>query len=131
MIRSSKAQARRGLAPRSLIAARIAWGAALLAFPDQVLSLTAGTTYPGDHRSPPSDRVPQRTLRLLGCRHLGQAAVEVRVPTQTAHRIGLWVDTLHAGTDIGFAGLDRRWRRAALIDAGVTTAFVALGRTID
>jgi hypothetical protein len=96
---------------------RVVWGSALLALPSIVLRLMGGAD---------EDRAPRRMMQILGARHLLQAATEWYLDG-TAREIGICVDALHAATDIGFASLDRRWRRAAATDAGITTGFVVLG----
>jgi hypothetical protein len=106
------------------LAVRLAWGALLLVVPGVVLGLIAAR--PTADAS--ADRQPRRILRVLGARHLAQAAVEWR-RGPTTRNIGTGIDVLHASTDIAFACLDARWRRAALTDALVTTGLVALDLT--
>jgi hypothetical protein len=101
------------------LAARIGWGSALLAAPDLVFRLLGDAD---------DNRRARRILRLLGARHLLQAAAEWRF-AGPARRAGVAVDSLHAASDIGFAVIDQRWRRAAAIDAAISIGFVALGAT--
>jgi hypothetical protein len=67
-------------------------------------------------------------MRVLGARHLLQGAAEALMGGG-AREAGVGVDILHGLTDIGFAAFDRRWRRAALADAGITAGLAALGVT--
>ena len=99
------------------LALRAAWGTALLAAPGAVLRLFGGTDV---------GPTPRRVLRVLGARHLAQAGAEWAFGGR-ARQIGMVVDLLHATTSVGFAVVDRRWRRAALSDTAVTSGFVALG----
>ena len=101
------------------LALRAAWGTALLASPGTVLRLFGGAD---------SGTTPRRVMRVLGVRHIAQAAGEWAGGGR-ARQIGMVVDLLHASTSIGFAFLDPRWRRAALCDTAVTASFMALGAT--
>jgi hypothetical protein len=102
-------------------AARVGWGALLLADPRRVLALTQ----PG--RAAPV--AATRVLRVLGARHLVQTAVQLAGPAPLVHHLGAAADALHALTGAGLAAVDRRWRRAALIDCLVATGF-ALGTAL-
>jgi hypothetical protein len=68
---------------------------------------------------------------VLGVRHLLQTGVEAFATPPAVHYLGAAADELHALSGIGLAVLDRRWRRAALIDSaiastlGVATALTA------
>jgi hypothetical protein len=101
------------------LAMRVVWGSALCVLPGAVLRLMGVAT---------AGRNPRRIMRVLGARHLLQALTEWHFKG-TARRIGIWVDALHAASDIGFACLDHDWRRAAATDATITTGFVLLGLT--
>jgi hypothetical protein len=104
------------MAPVS-VALRLVWGSTLLFLPGLVLRIM--------DRVEPTTRA-SRIMRTLGARHLLQAAAERRFGA-AARRIGVGVDALHVLTDVGLAGGDRRWRRAAGTDGIVTTGFVVLG----
>jgi hypothetical protein len=92
--------------------ARAAWGALLLTAPGVLLSAVAARDVgPG----------PRRLVRLLGARHLAEVIVGVTFPT--ARRWTGVADALHAATAIVLAIRSRRWRRAAIADAFVATAF--------
>lgn len=98
------------------IAARIGWGALLLIIPSKGLQLLGG------HDTKPARRV----LRVLGSRHLLQAAIEIDRGTRW-HTIGRLADAAHCATALLFAWLAPGWRRAALTDAGVAGGFALLG----
>lgn len=91
---------------------RLVWGGLLLAAPDQVLRVMGGD--PGS--------TPSTILRVLGVRHLVQAAVLLRWPTPEAFRLGAVADGLHALTAVALIA-DRRRRRVALTDAAVATGW--------
>ena len=107
--------------PRSraaFIVVQALWGLTLLVAPEKVLQLLGG---------PNEDRIPERIMRVLGARHLLQATAE-DVFGDSALRLGVWIDGLHAVTAFGFACVNARWRRAALSDAVITCALAAFGR---
>jgi hypothetical protein len=97
------------------LALRVAWGTALLI----ALRLFGGAD---------EGVAPRRIMRVLGARHLVQAAAEQAGGGQV-REIGTLVDLLHAGTSVGFGLADRRWRHAAWTDAAITLGFVVLGAT--
>lgn len=98
-----------------VLVARVAWGVLLLAAPHVVLAVS--------HGDDPHDRAARRVLRILGCRHLAQTAVELAGPRPAVQYLGAGVDGIHALTSAGLAALDRRWRRSAVIDAAVASGF--------
>ena len=67
---------------------------------------------------------PRLVMRMLGGRHLIQAAAEFRLGGR-AREMGILVDLLHGATSVVFASSPPPWRRAALIDASVATGFAA------
>lgn len=95
---------------------RAPWGAVLLCAPSAVLAVA-------DRRGSDTPPVARTVLRILGFRHLLQAAVERRRPTAAVLAAGAIVDGIHAATAVVFAAADRRWRRAAVLDAAVATGF--------
>lgn len=101
---------------RVLAVVRIAWGSLLIGAPGQVVRLLGGA----------DETASRRVLRLLGARHLVQGGVEALRP-QARGELGAAVDGLHALSAAGFAVADRRWRRPALLDGGVASAFGAAG----
>jgi hypothetical protein len=101
-------------------AVRAAWGATLLCWPGPVLRVAAG------HPGSTADRF---VLRLLGARHLCQAAVTATRPTPAVLGTGSVVDLLHAASQVMLACGGPRWRRAAALDAFGAAAFAAAGFT--
>jgi hypothetical protein len=74
----------------------------------------------------PSNLRWRRVVRVLGARHLAEAALERGGRTDRV-RVAALVDTVHAASVIGFAALDRPRRRVALVDACVAGSFAAYG----
>jgi hypothetical protein len=103
-------------APLSL-AIRAGWGTTLLIVPGAVLRVFGGVDE-GD--------APRLVMRVLGARHLIQAAAESRLGGR-AREFGILVDLLHGATSVGFAFIRPSWRRAALTDAAVAVSFAVLG----
>lgn len=105
-----------------LIVVRALWGTALLVAPGRVLRLIGGAD---------EARTATRLVRVLGARHLLQAiagqALGDRAVAGQAVRIGVWIDGLHALSDLGFACRDVRWRRASATDAAIASGFAAFG----
>jgi len=93
---------------------RASYGAFLLADPQRALRVG---------HSPNGDSAARTVVRVLGARHVLQAAVCARWPTPTVRRASACVDGLHAATDLALARFDRRRRRAAVIDAAVAASF--------
>jgi hypothetical protein len=103
---------------RTTAAVRAVWGTVLLLLPERLLSA-------GGDRPTPAPAVT--VVRVLGLRHLLQAGVAAAVPTGPVAGLGALVDTAHASSCVGVAAWSPRWRRAALIDLLVETAFAASG----
>jgi hypothetical protein len=102
---------------------RAAWGGALLLGPHIVLVAVGRSQAASVARA-------SVVLRILGARHLAQAALELRRPTADVCTPGAVADALHAGSAIALAACDRTWRRAALLDSTVATGFaIATART--
>lgn len=103
---------------RYLELGRAGWGMALLVAPRQVLQRAHHV------------RVDQRSewvARVLGVRHLAQAAISGVEPTPAVLAVGVWVDVVHAATALGLAVVDDGRRRAGLTDTAVTATWAALG----
>jgi hypothetical protein len=94
---------------------RAVYGAAELLLPGTVERLLVGTT---------PDARARKAIRILGARHLLQAAVTAR-GGRTVHHFGGGVDTLHALTMVGLAAFDPERRRAATVNAAIALAFAA------
>lgn len=101
------------------LSVRVVWGITLLLAPGPVLRLFGGAD---------EGRGPRRIMRMLGARHIVQAAAEWCLGGR-ARQIGVGVDLLHGTTSVVFSALSPAWRRTALIDAGVATGFAVLGAT--
>lgn len=100
---------------RAVAITRLAWGGLLLAAPGTVIGLLGGQ----------DETASRRVLRILGARHGVQGAVEL--VGQDIGVAGTVIDLLHAGSALGFAAVDRRWRRPALLDALIAGGFAAAG----
>ncbi len=94
---------------------RLAWGAALTVAPRRVLRSWG-------HPS----GLAVATLRVLGVRHLAQAAVTLRRPAPAVLTVGAAADTLHAATALVLAAADRRQRRIALLDTAIAGGWILL-----
>jgi hypothetical protein len=73
-----------------------------------------------------SDR-GRKVVRVLGARQVAQALLSGRTPTGAVLYLGAEADVAHAATMIALAVLERRYRRAALCDAAIATAFAVAG----
>ncbi|MDQ6783184.1 MAG: hypothetical protein M3063_07040 [Actinomycetota bacterium] len=103
-------------ADRAALVVRTGWGLLLLGAPGLAVRAAGGT----------DERASRRVVRVLGARHLAEAGLEAR-HGPGVRRAGGAVDLLHAVTAVGFGVADRRWRRPALADAVVASAFAATG----
>ena len=111
--------ARADSAPRRWIElARAGWGAALILTPGQVL---------GQIHDVRVDRKSVAVARVLGARHLTQAALSGVAPSPEVLAMGVWVDCVHAATALALAATDRSRTRAGLTDVGVAAVWAALG----
>ncbi|MGH3421890.1 MAG: hypothetical protein ACRDOD_20120, partial [Streptosporangiaceae bacterium] len=63
------------------------------------------------------DAQARRVARVIGVRHVVQAAASGPAPTRAVLRLGAEVDVLHAASMVGLAALDRRQSRSALASA--------------
>ncbi len=97
---------------------RCAWGAVLLIAPGAVL------------RAVPHQRIdrPVRVFtRVLGVRHLAQAAIVGPRPTRGWILTGAAVDAAHASTMVALALLAPDRRRLAATNVATASAFAAAG----
>jgi hypothetical protein len=93
--------------------ARASYGAALLCAPGPIIGVVTG--------QPPSPRARQ-VARVLGVRHLAQAAVTAVNAGPEVVTLGVVVDLLHAASMFALAALVPDLRRAELADALAATA---------
>jgi hypothetical protein len=110
-------------------AARACYGVALCAAPAALIRLTGppGSRGTGAGGAAAPGRRTRDVVRILGARHLAQAAVSVRWPTRRILAASAATDVAHAASMIALAVLDQRRRRVAIIDALVATTFAAAG----
>jgi hypothetical protein len=102
---------------RALQAVRAGYGIVLVLTPGLALRLATG------RRASPRAR---RVVRVLGIRHLVQAAATAAAPTPAVFAAGRQVDTVHAASML-VAGVWPAERQAALADALVEAALAAGG----
>jgi len=100
---------------------RAGYGSLLLCCPTQMIDLL---------RAPRDDAAAITLSRVLGVRHLAQAALTIIAPARKVVVVGAVVDALHGLSDVAVALTEARWRPAASIDAAVafTSAGVAVRR---
>jgi len=103
---------------RGLQAVRAAYGAALVLAPGPAIRLAT--------RRHPSRRTC-RVARVLGTRHLVQAALTAAAPGPGMLAIGGQVDAVHTASMLLLTAVSRGGRRAALADALVEAALAAAG----
>lgn len=103
---------------RRIEAVRAVWGAALMISPRTILEHVHGVR--ADSRS-------IAIARILGARHLTQAALSGIRPTPAILALGVWVDTVHAGTALTLAAADHARARAGITDAAVAAGWAAAG----
>ena len=108
---------RRRAVVRGVGAARALTGGLVIARPKEVARWLAGTGGPG---------VPGALVRTLGARLALQAVAEVARPTPRVVFASATVDATHALSMLVPFALDRRYRRAAVINAAASTVAVAL-----
>ena len=89
---------------------RALWGLILLFAPREMLH---------SEGSSQADERAVVTFRVLGARHLIQAALSGLRPTRDRLAVGAAVDFIHAGTGLAFGTADERRRRVAFTDAAV------------
>lgn len=69
----------------------------------------------------------RRVARLLGTRHLVQSLISLAWPRRGVLVVGVGVDGLHAASMVLLALVSCRWRRAALVEAGLAASFTVAG----
>lgn len=103
----------------AFVLVRAGWGLVLLGVPPGLLR-SLGV---------PSGGMGIRVVRLLGLRHLLQAAAQAS--GRGRGRVGALVDLLHGMSMLLLAIVDARRRRAALADAVVAGVLLAWGRALS
>jgi len=104
--------------PALLLSIRAGYGVLLVAAPGAAIRLATGQ---------PSGRRSRGVARLLGARHIVQAAITAVAPVPGVLATGAGVDALHTTSMIMLAAIDGSARRAALTDALVESLFAATG----
>ena len=66
-------------------------------------------------------------VRVLAARHLAQAAATALRPTNAVLSLGVAADATHALSMVAVGVCSRRWRRGAVVDAGIAAGFAAVG----
>lgn len=110
-------------ARHTLTVVRAGYGALLLAAPARAARLCPGA--PAAGLSPRA----RRTARVLGVRHLAQAALTAGADRDRA-AIGSLVDLVHAASMVLLAAADRRLRRVVLTDAAAEAALAVAGAAL-
>jgi hypothetical protein len=102
--------------------ARAGYGAALLCAPGPMIGVVTGL--------PPSRRARQ-VARVLGVRHLAQAAITALNPGPEIVALGVVVDLLHAASMFAFAAVVPDLRRAEFADALAATTLAVAEPTLS
>ncbi len=101
---------------RALIVVRVLWGAVLLITPEVVLR---------DLPHQRIERLARGFARVLGTRHLTQAAITSRHGPRGWMVAGAVVDAIHAATMAALAALRPDRRKLALTNVATATALAA------
>jgi hypothetical protein len=118
---SSGAENELSLPMAALIGVRVVAGTALLVAPGRVL---------GDLPHQEIKGAARAFARILGARHLVEAAVLMRDPSHRWALLGAGVDGLHAATMFGLAATRPDERRLALTNAVTASALAVAGVTV-
>lgn len=102
---------------RGIGAGRAVLGGVVIARPETAARWVGGSRRP---------HIPPVLARALGARLVVQALAELARPTRRVSRVSAAVDGTHAVSMLGVLGLDRRYRRAAAINAVASTASALL-----
>jgi hypothetical protein len=94
------------------------YGAVLLCAPGTAIRLS---------RARPASPRARAVTRLLGIRHLIQAAVTAAAPNAVVLTIGAQVDLAHAASMLALAAASPPLRRAGLADGLIAAMFAAAG----
>jgi hypothetical protein len=107
--------------PLAVPLARAGYGAALLCAPGPVIRACTGQV--------PSPRA-RRVARVLGIRHLAQAAITAWAPGPGLVAAGAAIDVCHAASMLALAAANRPLRRAGLADALAAATLAVVEPTV-
>lgn len=96
---------------------RAGYGLALLCVPGPMIDGLTGE---------PASRRARAVARVLGARHVAQAAVCGMVPTRSLIEAGAAADGLHAASMLTLAGVNPGLRRALLADTVIAATFASV-----
>ena len=99
-------------------AATVAVGIATAGRPEQAADVAAGRT---DGRPDP------RVVRILGVRQIGQGVLVVLCPSRSVVTMAMFADASHALSMVALAVFSTRYRRAALLSAGIAVSSAGAG----
>ena len=105
-----------GVRPAAVI--RGLWGAALIVVPGRILT---------DVHHGPAGGVDVAVARVLGVRHLAQAAFTVTSAGRELLFLGTLADLAHAASALGLAAVDPTRRRAGLTESAIAAGFAVAG----
>jgi hypothetical protein len=97
---------------------RAAYGVALLCAPGTAIRLCTGQAAGSRARA---------VTRLLGARHLVQAALTAGMPNAVMLAVGAQIDLVHSASMLALAAADPPLRRAGLADGITAATFAAVG----
>jgi NO-binding membrane sensor protein with MHYT domain len=101
-----------------LIGVRVLWGSALLANPQAIVDKLTGEQ---------ADPRAWTFARILGTRHLAQAAIACRYHGRRSIVAGAAIDAMHATSMAILAVKSPDYRRPALVSTATATALCAAG----
>jgi hypothetical protein len=108
----------RGRLSRGWGAAVLAVGIATAARAEQAADIAAGRS---DGRPDP------RVVRILGVRQAGQGALLALRPSRSVVTLAVFADASHALSMVALAVFSARYRRAALLSAGIAASSAGVG----
>jgi hypothetical protein len=106
------------LVSRAFAALRAGYGGVLLCAPGAVIGVCTGR---------PASPAARTVVRVLGARHLAQAAVTAWSPGERVLLAGTGVDLAHAASMLALAAARQPLRQAELADGLIEFGFAALG----
>jgi hypothetical protein len=100
---------------------RAGYAVALLCIPSALIGVCTGQ---------PASKADRRIARVLGARHLTQAALTARSSSATALGVGVLIDVAHAASMMALAAGDHPMRPAELADGLIAASFAATGTAL-